>query len=143
VTARARGGAVTPKIRAHRRFRENSPEYRRRESLRMQARYEAFMALARRHPAEYAALYEAELQHLGIATTEMERPCPACPGVIRRKAPAGGWPRVCEDCGQAARARHRPLDTPEPAMDRPCPCGGTIQRRVPVGRWPRTCGECA
>ena len=32
----------------------------------MQARYEAFAALARRHPAEYQALYEAELAHLRI-----------------------------------------------------------------------------
>lgn len=90
-------GPVSPKLAAKRRFRDGSPEFRKRESLRMQARYEAFMALARRHPAEYTALYEAELVHLGINTPPMERPC-ACGGTIRRKAPVGMWPRVCEDC---------------------------------------------
>jgi hypothetical protein len=97
MTARARTSAITPQIRAQRRFRAGSPEFRRRESLRMQARYEAFMALARRYPAEYQALYDAELEHLGITPPPMERPCP-CGGTIRRKAPVGMWPKTCGEC---------------------------------------------
>jgi hypothetical protein len=105
--ARKRGPAG-PKLLASRRFRDGNPEFRRRESLRMQARYEAFMALARRHPAEYQALYDAELEHLGIGTVAMERPC-ACGGTIRRKAPVGAWPKCYDDCGARARAAHRPV----------------------------------
>jgi len=96
VTKRRRGRAG-PKLMASRRFRDGNPDFRHRESLRMQARYEAFMALARKHPAEYTALYEAELKHLGIGAPPMERPC-ACGGMIHRKAPVGAWPKKCEGC---------------------------------------------
>src|SRR5947208_17100283 len=99
----------------------------------MQARYEAFMALARRHPAEYTTLYQAELAHRGLNQGPMERPC-RCGGTIRRKAPVGAWPTRCGQCATAAQ--------PVVQMERPCRCGGTIHRRAPTGRWPTTCGRC-
>lgn len=100
-------GPAGPKLRASRKFRAQ-PGVREREALRTRARYEAFAALARKYPAEFMALYAAELRHLGVDVPPTERPCP-CGGIIYRKAPVGAWPRRCDDCGAAARQTHRPL----------------------------------
>jgi hypothetical protein len=91
-----RGRAVTPAQRANRRYKAKHKE---REYLRNQARQEALSALARKHPAEFVALYQAELVHLGIAPQSigMQRPC-SCGGTIVRKQPVGGWPSKCDDC---------------------------------------------
>jgi hypothetical protein len=90
-------GAVTS-----RQFRRTNPEYTERNRKRSQARGEALEALARKHVAEFAALYAAELAHLGIdgSTVAMTRACP-CGGVITRKVPAGRWPERCDDCRKA------------------------------------------
>lgn len=108
MSGKRKRGRAGPKLMASRRFRDGNPEFRRRESLRMQARYEAYAALARKYPGEYMRLYEAELAHLGIEMPAMERPCP-CGGTIRRKAPVGAWPKRCEDCAGEARRAHRPI----------------------------------
>lgn len=87
-------GAVTS-----RQFRRANPDYTERNRKRSQARGEALEALARKHVAEFAALYAAELEHLGIdaSTVPMTRPCP-CGGVITRKARTGRWPSSCDSC---------------------------------------------
>ena len=50
--------------RAQHRYREATPEYRETEAMRVKARYRAMSALARKHPAEFGKLYEAELEKL-------------------------------------------------------------------------------
>ena len=49
---------------AQARFRKGNPGYKLSESQRTTARYRAMSALARKHPAEYLKLYEAELEKL-------------------------------------------------------------------------------
>jgi hypothetical protein len=80
-----------------RRHREYNPDYRDRERRRASARNEALSALARKYPAEFAALYQAELEHAGLDRVQMSRPCD-CGGVIERRSPAGRWPARCADC---------------------------------------------
>lgn len=89
----------TPAAQKMRRFRASpsGAEYVDRERRRNTARDTALAALARQHPAEFAALYEAELKRAGLADVAMERPCP-CGGIIRRRYPQGRWPATCGDC---------------------------------------------
>jgi hypothetical protein len=102
-----RPGHVNANALNLRRYRKANPGYAERERKRTTARWEALHALARRYPAEYMRLYEAELAHAGIdAGPPMERPC-RCGGVIRRRSPYGRWPASCEDC--RAKGRKRPV----------------------------------
>jgi hypothetical protein len=128
VSAKRKRDRAGPKLLASRRFRDGNPGFRHRESLRMQARYEAYAALARKYPAEYVRLYEAELAHLGVGPPPMERPCP-CGGTIRRKAPVGAWPKRCSECGGDARSAHRALP---PVPDGPgrVPIAGPVRVAV-------------
>jgi len=54
------------KARNMKNYRAANPEYVERSRKQGQARTEALSALARKHPAEYRELYEAECRHLGI-----------------------------------------------------------------------------
>lgn len=102
-----RPGRVNPNALAVRRFRQAHPDYAERERKRTTARWEALQALARRHVAEFTALYAAELAHAGLDTgPPMEKPC-GCGGVIRRRSPYGRWPASCEDCATPAARRLR------------------------------------
>lgn len=101
-----RAGHVNPNALHLRRFREASPDYADRERKRTTARWEALQALARRHVAEYSALYEAELAYAGLDSVATERPC-ACGGTIRRPSGFGRWPSTCEDCASPAALRKR------------------------------------
>lgn len=55
--------ATTKEMRA---YRGRHPEYRERERKRAVARGEALNALARRYPAEFTQLYQAELKYAGL-----------------------------------------------------------------------------
>ena len=88
-------------------YRAANPDYVARDTARKTARSAAMRELARRHPAEFMALYEAELKAAEVdGLPSMKRPC-ACGGVIRRKAPTGQWPRKCGKCLAQERARQR------------------------------------
>jgi hypothetical protein len=61
-----------------RRYRDSgsqrAEEYKDRERRRGIARHEALSALARKHPAEFAALYQAELEQAGLSPKSSGRP---------------------------------------------------------------------
>lgn len=102
-----RPGRASANALGKRRLRKASPEYADRERKRTTARWEALHGLARRYPAEFAALYEAELAYAGLDSgPPMEKPCP-CGGVIRRGSPYGRWPASCEGCAPPATLRRR------------------------------------
>jgi len=102
-----RPGRASPTAVRLRRYRDANPEYADRERKRTTARWEALQGLARRHPAEFMKLYEAELAHAGLdAGPPMERPCP-CGGVIRRRSPFGRWPSSCDECAPPEALRRR------------------------------------
>lgn len=106
-------GTPTPALAANRRYKHRA-DVRERDNLRTQARWLALSALARKHPAEFTRLYLAELEYLGVAPPQMERPC-ACGGTIQRKAPTGMWPTVCATCGEAGRRGKRRIEPPAEA----------------------------
>jgi hypothetical protein len=108
-----RTGRASRHALAMRRYREDSPDYADRERKRKTARWEAFQALARKYPAEYMRLYEAELEYAGLEPP-MSRPCP-CGGVIRRRAPSGRWPSSCGECRKQAAAGETRSDAADAA----------------------------
>lgn len=93
--------SLTRKAIGMRRFRENNPGYGQREAARKTARSEALEALARRYPAEFTALYGAELAHAGLDAVPLERPC-GCGGIVRRPNRHARWPQACETCREAS-----------------------------------------
>lgn len=102
-----RPGHVNANALSLRRYRKASPEYAEREKRRTTARWEALGALARKHPAEFTALYEAELAYAGLDSgAATERPCP-CGGTILRPSGYGRWPSSCEECAPPAVLRRR------------------------------------
>lgn len=78
-------------------YRRNNPDYAEREKKRVGARNEALEGLARRHPAEFTALYSEALEKRGVSPLPLERPC-GCGGTIRRKSANGRWPTRCGTC---------------------------------------------
>jgi hypothetical protein len=102
-----RPGHVNANALSLRRYRKANPEYAGREKKRVTARREALQALARKYPAEYTALYEAELAYAGLgAGAATEKPC-ACGGTILRPSGYGRWPGSCGGCAPPAVLRRR------------------------------------